>query len=215
VGRIPDNGSSSKSLGNAHSSYSKQGRGTDSTPSFVFDARPTPVVLPQHLKIGRKRSRENEEIDMQDKKELVAPGGKRKKIRGTDRHGSARASPAPNAGFRLVEGEDISEEVESRLKAKEERRRKREQKRGEKRKRDSTNANEETSAMPSIVPPRNKKSKTGSKENSSDNREKGSEEKEKRRASDDAPLGQEDPESAHDRTMVKKRRKERSSQACL
>jgi hypothetical protein len=205
VGEIP--APSSKLSGNAQSFNSKkQERDAESSPSFIFDTRPTPIFLPQHPKNGKKRSRENEAIDMQDPKAIVAPsGGERKKVKGLDRSGG---SPTPITTFRpLVEGEDISEEVESRLKAKEERRRKRQGKRERKRKRDSANSNAEASETVGITPPRNKKSKISPKDNSSNSPKKGGKKVEKR-AADDAALGQEDGESAQGGTKVKKRKED-------
>jgi hypothetical protein len=207
VGKIPDNAPSPKLSGNAQFNSKKQERGAESNPSFIFDTRPTPIFLPKHRKNGKKRSREDEAIDMRDPKATVAPsGGERKKVKGLYRYGG---SPTPTTTFiPQVEGEDISEEVESRLKAKEERRRKRQEKREKKRKRDSANSNAEASATEGIMPPRNKKSKTSPKDNSSDNPMKGEKKVEKRRAADDVALEQEGGESAQDGTKMKKRKED-------
>ncbi|OJD18662.1 hypothetical protein AJ78_01358 [Emergomyces pasteurianus Ep9510] len=132
-----------------------------STPPFVFDKRPFPVSLPQHPRSTNKRSldddsraRDNGEVT------VVLSARKRKKLYSTE-HGEAVNSDNMPTGSstRFVETEDISAEVEARLKAKEENRRRRAEKQERKRKRNSAGS---TSGVPGAEissQPRAKRSK--------------------------------------------------------
>ena len=95
--------------------------GDGNNPYFVIDVNPTPVIIPGVSVQPPKRSSEGQpEPEMVDKK----PKKPKRKHEGS----------LPGAAEKKVEFEDISSEVDARLKEKEERRKRKEEK---KRKRDS------------------------------------------------------------------------------
>ncbi|KGY15580.1 hypothetical protein PABG_11573 [Paracoccidioides brasiliensis Pb03] len=110
-------------------------------PPFVFDKQPAQVSLPHHLKRGKRRFLDYDEMGDGDGELTVTtgPATKRKKLLSS---GCGEASDWENAyaatTTRRVETEDISAEVEARLREKEERRRRRGEKREMKRKRNSS-----------------------------------------------------------------------------
>lgn len=165
---------------------------TKSKPSFVFDSRPTPVSLPgsNNSKMSRKRSRIEEEEEMPLLSEIdTTAAGTQKRQRTKD------AMPGGDEHVEhyipvSMETEDISEEVERRLKLKEERRRKRHEKPEKKRKRESVNSNGSFSPPEESFKPKKKKVKVddnGPEEevngNSGSKEEKGEENNLKRSAS--------------------------------
>ncbi|PGH35991.1 hypothetical protein GX50_01161 [[Emmonsia] crescens] len=156
----PTTSQSNTQSGNSQHPRDGPNGGGTSIPPFVFDKRPVPVSLPQHLRGRNKRSLDDDGGAGEDDVATTAlPAGKRKKIYSSD-HGGAINGDNTSAGIstRFVETEDISAEVEARLKAKEERRR-RAEKKEKKRKRNSTGSTSGVPGVESSSQPRAKRSK--------------------------------------------------------
>jgi hypothetical protein len=119
-------------------------------PAFVFDSKPASVNLPEHPK-SRKRPRgEAGRLIWEDDNLPEPPVGKRKKLKTSSRKNSGASSnntgtPSGPTTPTHIETEDITAEVEARLRAKEERRQKKE-KAEKKRKRESMNSNPDESS---------------------------------------------------------------------
>ncbi|KLJ11849.1 hypothetical protein EMPG_12996 [Blastomyces silverae] len=133
---------STQSGSNQHSRDRESATGTP-VPPFVFDKRPTPISLPQRLR-GRTKRVLDDESRAEDNGEATTalPKGKRQKLYSMeDGEGVNGGNTSAIASTRFVETEDISAEVEARLKAKEESRRLRAENRERKRKRNSSGSN--------------------------------------------------------------------------
>ncbi|EEQ84438.1 uncharacterized protein BDCG_01243 [Blastomyces dermatitidis ER-3] len=128
---------SSQSGSNQHPSDGASATGTP-VPLFVFDKTPTPISLPQRPRGRTKRSLDDESRAEDNGEAITAlPKRKRQKFFSIENGDNTSASTSS----RFVETEDISAEVEARLKAKEESRRRMAEDRERKRKRNSSGSN--------------------------------------------------------------------------
>ncbi|KAL1961117.1 hypothetical protein VTO42DRAFT_3062 [Malbranchea cinnamomea] len=109
-------------------------------PQFVFDTQPTPVSIPQRLK-NKKRLRDEEASNSSSSRiSYSSYTGKKVKTKNTPADGPEDPPQnSDNTQYKpKIEFEDISDEVERRLRLREEQRQKRKQPPQKKRKRDST-----------------------------------------------------------------------------
>ncbi|KAG5301349.1 hypothetical protein I7I48_01329 [Histoplasma ohiense] len=109
-------------------------------PPFVFDKGPIRCSVPQHLGGRNKRTSDYEGgTGNNDEATVALPSRKRQKFCSPENGKAVDGDDASaSTSNRFVETEDISAEVEARLKAKEENRRRRAEKREKKRKRSSS-----------------------------------------------------------------------------
>ncbi|OAX85169.1 hypothetical protein ACJ72_00471 [Emergomyces africanus] len=154
--------SQSTTQGNNHNPCDGPSATGGSNPHFVFDKRPMPVSLPQHPRGSRNKSSFDNDFRARDNGGLInnLPAGKRKRVYSTEHGEAVNIDNLPTgSSTRFVETEDISAEVEARLKAKEESRRRRAEKQEKKRKRNSTGSISGAPGTESSSQPRAKRSK--------------------------------------------------------
>jgi len=106
--------------GQSEAAKSEDEKADDSNPYFVVDTKPTPVNIPGHSHQPAKRA---SEVDLP-----TEPGAKRSKKVKTKHNGDIS-----NAQEKRVEFEDITGEVDARMKEKEEKRKRKEEKHKRKR----------------------------------------------------------------------------------
>ena len=168
--KVNGDSSSSHMKNEGSSSQTVGAEAEDENPVFVIDTKPTPVSIPHHLSSQSKRDRE----------ERDTAGLKPKKSK--TKHSGDLLSADKNAD----ETEDISAEVEARMKAKEEKRKLKEEK---KRKRESEKSEVAATTEPANVAtmeieekPKKKKNKV---KHSEDGEGKSEQKVEKKRAGDE------------------------------
>jgi hypothetical protein len=129
-------------LGNDEIPGSGKPQQNGSKPSFFFDAEPSQISMPQRPK-SKKRAREEDVVETETPTSTgLIRTGKKTKVAGAsdaapDTHGSEEPGNTQQSEP-TAEVEDISEEVERRLKLREERRQKRKETKQQKRKRESS-----------------------------------------------------------------------------
>lgn len=115
--------------------------GETRSPQFVFDRNPTGTSTCQQPAKGvGKRNREDDDVEAGNSNSTaLVPHGKRKKGHHgqANRIGAEEGAPQETPFIPVIDGDDISDEVEARLKLKEESRQRRKQKPQRKRKRGS------------------------------------------------------------------------------
>ncbi|KAK2740727.1 hypothetical protein FQN55_008781 [Onygenales sp. PD_40] len=153
--------SSSTTTGDAPVSSSSRDTGSTSIPSFFFERKPPPVAIPERLKSGKKRSLGDDNLsEMNHESSSNISGGKRKKLHTLSQDDVPnREDMSAGTPTHPVETEDISAEVERRLRMKEQRRRRRTNGREKKRKRVSTGSVDDNPGMESAPRRRAKRTK--------------------------------------------------------
>ncbi|KAK2808022.1 hypothetical protein FQN50_005104 [Emmonsiellopsis sp. PD_5] len=117
--------SSSAATGNAPVTSSERDNGSTSMPSFFFERKPPPVTIPERLKSGKKRSLGDDSLsEISHESSSKGAEGKRKKLHTLSQDDAPnREDISAGTSTPFVETEDISAEVEKRLRMKEQRRR--------------------------------------------------------------------------------------------